>query len=49
MLWTVFVVLLILWLVGIVSFHAIGAYVHLLLIAAIVALLIRIISGRSPL
>jgi len=38
-----------LWLVGLVSFHAIGAYVHILLIAAIVILLINIIGGRRVL
>jgi hypothetical protein len=45
MLWTIFVILMVLWLVGLVSFHAIGLYVHLLLIAAIVVLLIRVIGG----
>ena len=49
MLWTIFVILLVLWLVGLVSFHAIGAYVHILLIAAIVILLINIIGGRRVL
>ena len=36
MLWTIFVILLVLWLVGLVSFHAIGAYIHILLVIAIV-------------
>lgn len=45
MLWTIFVVLVVLWLVGLVSFHAIGAYVHILLLAAVVILLIRLIGG----
>ena len=45
MLWTIFVVLIVLWLVGLVSFHAVGAYVHLLLLAAIVILVIRLIGG----
>jgi hypothetical protein len=46
MLWTIFVILLVLWLVGLVSFHAIGAYIHILLVLAIVVLLIQLISGR---
>ena len=45
MLWTIFVILLVLWLLGMVSFHAIGAYIHILLIAAIVVLLIQVIGG----
>ena len=36
MLWTIFVILLVLWLVGLVSFHAIGAYIHILLVLALV-------------
>ncbi len=46
MLWTIFVVLLVLWLVGLVSFHAIGWYIHLLLVLALVVLLIQLITGR---
>jgi Family of unknown function (DUF5670) len=46
MLWTIFVILLVLWLVGLVSFHAIGAYIHILLVLALVVLLIQLISGR---
>ena len=46
MLWTIFVVLLVLWLVGLVSFHAIGAYIHILLVLAVVVLLIQLITGR---
>lgn len=49
MLWTIFVILLVLWLVGLVSFHAIGWYIHLLLIVALVVLLIQLISGRRAL
>jgi hypothetical protein len=48
MLWTIFVILLILWLLGMVSSHAIGGYVHLLLVLAIVVVLIRVIQGRRP-
>lgn len=46
MLWTIFVILLVLWLVGLVSFHAVGAYIHILLVVALVVLLIQLISGR---
>ena len=46
MLETIFVILLVLWLVGLVSFHAIGAYIHILLVIAIVVLLIQLITGR---
>ncbi len=48
MLWTIFVVLVILWFLGIVSSYTIGGYIHLLLILALVVLLIRIIQGRRP-
>jgi hypothetical protein len=48
MLWTVFAVLLILWLLGIISGYTIGGFIHILLVVAIVAVLIRIISGRKP-
>ncbi len=46
MLWTIFVILLVLWLVGLVSFHAVGAYIHILLVLAIIVLVIQLISGR---
>jgi len=48
MLWTIFVILLVLWLLGMVSSYTIGGFIHLLLIIAVVVLLIRIIQGRSP-
>lgn len=48
MLWTIFVVLVILWALGLVSGSAIGAYIHILLVLAIVVLLIQIINGRKP-
>src|SRR5271154_360925 len=48
MLWTIFVILLVLWLVGLVSFHAIGWYIHILLVVALIVLLIQLISGRRP-
>lgn len=46
MLWTIFVILLVLWLLGVVSGYAIGGFIHLLLVLALVVLLINIISGR---
>ena len=49
MLWTIFVILLILWLLGFVGFHVLGAYVHLLLVIALVVLIIQLITGRRPL
>jgi hypothetical protein len=46
MLWTIFVILLILWFLGMVSSYTIGGFIHLLLLLALVVLLINIISGR---
>jgi len=48
MLWTIFVILLVLWLLGVVSSYTLGGFIHLLLVLAIVVLLIRIIEGRRP-
>lgn len=49
MLWTIFVILLILWLLGFVSGYTIGGFVHILLVIAVVVVLIRVIQGRRPL
>ena len=49
MLWTIFVILLILWLLGVVSSYTLGGYIHILLVIAVVVLLIRLIQGRRPL
>jgi hypothetical protein len=46
MLWTIFVILLVLWLLGIVSSYTLGGFIHILLVLALVVLLIRIIEGR---
>jgi uncharacterized protein DUF5670 len=46
-LYTIAVVLLILWLLGMVSGYTIGAFIHVLLVVAIVLLLVQIISGRT--
>ena len=48
MLMTIFVILLIMWLLGMVSGYTIGGFIHILLIIAIVVVLIRVIQGRSP-
>ena len=49
MLWTIAVVLVILWLLGFVSSYTMGGFIHILLVIAIVVVLIRIIQGRKPL
>ena len=46
MLWTIFMVLLVLWLLGIVTSYTLGGFIHILLVLAIVSLLIGIIQGR---
>lgn len=46
MLWTIFMILLVLWLLGFVTGHAFGGYVHLLLIVAAVVLVIQLLQGR---
>jgi hypothetical protein len=46
MLWTIFVILLVLWLVGVVSSYTMGGFIHLLLLLALVALVFQLITGR---
>jgi len=46
MLWTISIVLLVLWLLGLVSSYTMGGYIHILLVLAIVAILVRLITGR---
>jgi hypothetical protein len=48
MLWTIAVILLVLWLFGMVSSYTLGGFIHILLVLAIIVVLIRIIQGRSP-
>jgi Family of unknown function (DUF5670) len=48
MLWTIFVILLILWLLGMVSSYTMGGFIHILLVVAIVVVLVRVIQGRRP-
>jgi len=47
MLWTIAVVLIILWLLGLVSSYTMGGFIHILLVIAIVVVLIRIIQGQK--
>ncbi len=49
MLWTIFVILVILWVLGMVSSVTLGGFIHLLLVIAIVVVLLRVIGGRAPL
>ena len=49
MLYTIAVVLIILWLLGLVTAYTLGGFIHILLIIAIVVVLLRVISGRRPL
>ena len=46
MLWTIFVILLVLWILGLVSGYTLSGFIHILLILAVVVLLIRVIQGR---
>ena len=46
MLWTIFVILLVLWLVGLVSSYTMGGFIHLLLLVALVVLILNLITGR---
>jgi hypothetical protein len=48
MLWTIFVILLVLWLLGLVSSYTMGGFIHILLVVAVVVLLIQLITGRRP-
>jgi hypothetical protein len=48
MLWTIAVLLLILWLLGMVSSYTLGGFIHVLLVLAVIAVLVRIIQGRTP-
>jgi len=49
MLWTLFVILFIMWLLGMVTSYTMGGFIHILLILALVSVLIQIISGRRAL
>ena len=46
MLWTIFVILLVLWLLGVVTSYTLGGFIHILLVIALAVVLINIIQGR---
>ena len=48
MLWTIAVILIILWALGLVSGYTIGNFIHVLLVIAIIIVLVRVIQGRRP-
>jgi hypothetical protein len=48
MLETIFVILLVLWLLGMVTSYTLGGFIHVLLVLAIVAIVVRVIQGRRP-
>ena len=47
MLWTIAVILLVLWVVGLITAYTLGGFVHLLLVLAVIVIIIRIIQGRK--
>ena len=49
MLWTIVLILLVLWLVGLVSSYTLGGFIHLLLVIAIIIVVVNLIRGRKPL
>ena len=48
MLWTIFVILLVLWLLGLVSSYTLGGFIHLLLVIAVIVLVVQLMQGRTP-
>ena len=46
MLWTIFVILLVLWFLGLVTTYTLGGYIHILLVVALVVLVFRVLQGR---
>lgn len=49
MLWTIMVILIVLWLLGMVSSYTLGGFIHILLVVAVIILIVRVISGRKVL
>ncbi len=47
MLWTIFIILLVLWLLGLVTNYTLGGFIHLLLVIALIVLVVRLLQGRS--
>lgn len=48
MLWTIFLILLVLWVLGMVTANTLGGFIHILLVIALAVVLIRVIQGRNP-
>jgi hypothetical protein len=46
MLWTIFLILILMWMLGMVTAYTLGGFIHILLVVALVAVLIQLISGR---
>jgi hypothetical protein len=46
MLWTIFVILLVMWVLGLVSSYTFGGFIHILLVLAVIALIFQLITGR---
>jgi hypothetical protein len=49
MLWTILVILLVLWLLGLVTSYTMGGFIHILLVVAVIVLIIQLVSGRRVL
>lgn len=49
MLWTILVILVVLWLLGMVSSYTMGGFIHILLVVAVIILIVRLVSGRRVL
>jgi hypothetical protein len=49
MLWTIAVILIVLWLLGLVTSYTMGGFIHILLVIAIIVIVLRLLSGRKPL
>ena len=47
MLWTIFVILLVLWMLGLVSSYTLGGYIHFLLVLALIILVVNLVTGRK--
>jgi hypothetical protein len=48
LLWTLAVILLVLWLLGLATSYTLGGFIHILLVVALIVVLIRVIQGRNP-
>jgi len=49
MLWTIAVILILMWLLGMITSYTMSGFVHILLVVALIAVLVRVIQGRRPL